>query len=187
MLVPVRRLSRWGMPMFGGRVRASVFPVGDFTTGELALVVSCAMALPILPSSCCCWRRTISWGLAPVRHRSASRIFIMQSGCGLPPVAIYKDDYQPCGGEKRAGLRPPPALSFKDVHHPHWGGRRAELGSCLLHGLVRRFFLQHLEEKDVQQPCGGGELWLRGASWPASATSRRASCPLAWMVLSSLP
>jgi hypothetical protein len=35
----------------------------------------------------------------------------------------------------------PPALSFKDVHHPGWGGRQAELGSCLPHGLVTRFFL----------------------------------------------
>jgi hypothetical protein len=49
-----------------------------------------------------------SWGLAPFCHRLASRIFIMQLGCGLPPVVIYKDDHQPCGGEKRAGLWPPP-------------------------------------------------------------------------------
>jgi hypothetical protein len=63
--------------------------------------------------------------------------------------------------EPGCGLRP--ALSFKDVHHPRSGGRRAELGSCLPHGLVTRFFLQHLEEKDVHQPCGGCELRLRGA------------------------
>jgi hypothetical protein len=31
---------------------------------------------------------------------SASRIFIMQPGCSLPPVVIYKDDHQPHGGEK---------------------------------------------------------------------------------------
>jgi hypothetical protein len=86
----------------------------------------------------------------------------MQPGCSLLPVVTYKDDHQPRGGEKRAGLRPPPALSFKDVHHPRWGGRRAELGSCLPHGLVTSFFLQHLEEKDVHQPCEGGELRLRG-------------------------
>jgi hypothetical protein len=30
----------------------------------------------------------------------------------LWPVVIHKDDYQPCGGEKRAGLRPPPAPSL---------------------------------------------------------------------------
>jgi hypothetical protein len=46
--------------------------------------------------------------LALFRHRSASRIFIMRPGRNLPPVVIHKDDYQPYGGEKRAGLRPPP-------------------------------------------------------------------------------
>jgi hypothetical protein len=30
---------------------------------------------------------------------------------------------------------------------------------------VTRFFLQHLEEKDVHQPCGGGEPRLREAGW----------------------
>jgi hypothetical protein len=106
------------------------------------LFVFCAVVLLILSSSCCCWRSTTSWGLALFYHRSASRIFIMQPGCNLPLVVIHKDDHQPCGGEKRAGLRPPPpTLSFKDVHHPRWGGRRAELGSCLPHGLVTLFFL----------------------------------------------
>jgi hypothetical protein len=75
----------------------------------------------------------------------------------------------------------PPTLSFKDVHHPRWGGRRAELGSCLPHGLVTRFFLQHLEEKDVHQPCGGGELRLRGAGRASGAVSCRVSGSLAWM------
>jgi hypothetical protein len=116
-----------------------------------------------LSFSCCCWRGATSWGLALFYHRSASRIFIMQPGCSLPPVVIYKDDHQPRGGEKRAGLRPPPTLSFKDVHHPRWGGRRAESRPYPPHGLVTHFFLQHLEEKDVQQPCGGGEPRLRGA------------------------
>jgi hypothetical protein len=96
----VRRLPRWGALMFGGRICASVFPLGDFAVEELALFVSCVMALPILPSSCCCWRSTISWGLVPFHHRSALRIFIMQLGCSLPPLVIYKDDHQPCGGEK---------------------------------------------------------------------------------------
>jgi hypothetical protein len=154
-------------PLDGARrcsLKGSVLgPPSGLTAGELALFVSCMVVLPILSSSCCYWRSATSWGLALFCHRSASRIFIMQPGCGLPLVVIYKDDHQPHGGEKQVGLRPPPALSFKDVHHPRWGGRRAKLGSYLLHGLVTRFFLQHLEEKDVHQPCGGGELWLRGA------------------------
>jgi hypothetical protein len=105
------------------------------------------MALPISPSSCCCWRSTTSWGLAFFRHRSASRIFITQPSYDLPPVVIYKDDHQPCGGEKRAGLRPPPSLNFKDVHQPCRGGERVELWFCLPHELVAPFFLQHSEER----------------------------------------
>jgi hypothetical protein len=73
----------------------------------------------------------------------------------------------------------PPALSFKNVHHPRWGGRRAELGSCISHGLVTRFFLQHLEEKDVHQPCGGGELRLRGAGRPQAPAA--AACLAPWL------
>jgi hypothetical protein len=118
-------------------------------------------------------------GLALFCHCSASRIFIMQPGCTLPPVVIYKDDHQPCGGKKRAGLRPHPTLSFKDVHHPCWGGRRAELGSCLPHGLVTRFFLQHSEKKDVHQPCGGGELRLRGAGRRQAPSA--AACLAPWL------
>jgi hypothetical protein len=101
-------------------------------------------------------------GLASFRHRSASRIFITQPGRNLRPVVIHKDDYQPCGGEKRAGLQPPPALSFKDVHHPCWGGGRAESELHLSRGLAARFFLQHSGENGVRQPCKGGELRLRG-------------------------
>jgi hypothetical protein len=120
-------------------------------------------------------------GVALFCHHSASRIFIMQPGCNLPPVVIYKDDHQPCGGEKRARLRPPPppALNFKDVHHPRWGGRRAELGSCLSHGLLTCFFLQHLGEKDVHQPCGGGELRLRGADRLQAPSA--AACLAPWL------
>jgi hypothetical protein len=85
------------------------------------------------------------------RHCSASRIFIMQPGCSPPPVVIQKDVHHPCWGvaslvvgTSKSGCGLPPALSFKDVHHPCWGGRQAESGSCLPHGPVTRFFLQHL-------------------------------------------
>jgi hypothetical protein len=101
----------------------------------------------VLPSSSCCWRSTIPWGLALFSHRSASRIFIMEPGCSSPSVVTQNDGHQPCGGEERAGLWPPPALNFKDVHHPCWGRWQAELGSCLPHGLATRFFLQHSGEK----------------------------------------
>jgi hypothetical protein len=61
---------------------------------------------------------------------------------------------------------PPPSLSFKDVHHPRRGGGRAKSGPYPPRGLATRFFLHHLEEKGVCQPCGGGGPRLRGAGWP---------------------
>jgi hypothetical protein len=66
-------------------------------------------------------------------------------------------------GRSKPGCGLPPALSFKDVHHPCWGGGRAEWELCLPRGLAVRFFLQHSGEKGVRRPCGGGELWVRGA------------------------
>ena len=67
-------------------------------------------------------------------------------------------------GRSEPGCGLPHVLSFKDVHHPRWGGGRAELGSCLPHGLVTRFFPEHSGEKGVHQPCGGGELRLAGST-----------------------
>jgi hypothetical protein len=111
-------------------------------------------------------------------HRcSASRIFITQPDCNLRSVVIHKDDYQPCGGEKRVGLRPPPALSFKDGHHPCWGGGRAESGLRLSRGLAACFFLQHSGEKGIRQPCEGGKLRLRGVSH-----LRRRQLPRVWLL-----
>jgi hypothetical protein len=110
----------------------------------------------------------------------------MQPGCSPPPVAIPTDDRQPRGGEKQAGLWPPPTLSFKDVHHPRWGGGQAKSGPYPPHGLVTRFFLQHSEEKDVHQPCGGGEPRLRGVSW-LQAVSCSVSGPLGWMASAPPP
>jgi hypothetical protein len=59
-------------------------------------------------SSCCCLRSVTPWGLALSSRRSASRIFIMQPGCIPSPMVIRRDDHQPGGGEKQAGLRPLP-------------------------------------------------------------------------------
>jgi hypothetical protein len=73
----------------------------------------------------------------------------------------------------------PPALSFKDVHHPCRGEGRAKLGSRLPHGLAARFFLQHSGEKGVHQPCGGGELRVRGIG--RLRVSSAAACPVPWL------
>jgi hypothetical protein len=87
-----------------------------------------------------------------------------ESGCGLPPVLI-----------------------FKDVHHPRWGGGRAELGSRLPHGLVARFFLQHSGEKGAHQPCEGGKLWVRGTGQLRVPRGRRVLGSSAWMASAPPP
>jgi hypothetical protein len=121
---------------------------------------------PVLPSYCCCWRSTTSWGLALSSHRSASKIFIMQPSCSPPLVVTQDDDCQPCGGEERAGPWPLPCPQLQGCSSSVLGGGQAELRSGPPHGLATRFFLQHLGEKGVHQPCRGGELppaaWLGG-------------------------
>jgi hypothetical protein len=82
-------------------------------------------------------------------------------------------------GKSESGRGLPPALSFKDVQHPCWGGGQAELVSRLPHGLATRFFLQHLGEKGVHQPYGGGELppaaWS-GCGCPSTVWATVAPC-----------
>jgi hypothetical protein len=121
------RASGWGTPVFAGGIRVRATP-SDLTAGEIALFVSCAVVLPILSSSCYCWSSATSWGLALFCHRSASRIFIMQLGCSLPPVVIYKDDHQPRGGEKRAGLQPPPCPQLQGCSSSSLGWKASQVG-----------------------------------------------------------
>jgi hypothetical protein len=92
-------------------------------------------------------------------------------------VVIHKDDYQPCGGEKRAGLRPPPALSFQGCSSSTLGRRASRVGVRLPRGLVVCFFLQHSGEKGIRQPCEGGKLRLRGVG-----RLRRRQLPRAWLL-----
>jgi hypothetical protein len=83
---------------------------------------------PVLPSSCCCWRSTTSWGLALFSHRSASRIFIMQPGCSSPTVVTQNDDRQPCGGEERVGPWPPPCPQLQGCSSFVPGRRASRVG-----------------------------------------------------------
>jgi hypothetical protein len=106
-------------------IRARVVPSGDFTVGERVLVV---VSL-VLSSSCCCWRGATPWELASFHHHSASRIFIMQPGCSPPSVVIQKDDYQPCGGEKQAGLRPPSCPQLQGCSSSVLGRRVCRVGA----------------------------------------------------------
>jgi hypothetical protein len=111
--------------VFPRGIRVKVVPSDDPTAGELALVV----VSPILSFSCCCWRSATSWRLALFYHHSASRIFIMQPSRNLRSVVIHKDDYQPCGGEKRAGLQPPPCPQLQGCSSSALGRRASRVGA----------------------------------------------------------
>jgi hypothetical protein len=85
---------------------------------------------PVLPSSCGCWRSATPQRLVFFRHRSVSRIFITQPGCSPSPMVIRRDDHQPCGGEKQAGLRPLPRSQLQGCSSSGLGGGRTELGTA---------------------------------------------------------
>jgi hypothetical protein len=70
----------------------------------------------------------------------------------------------------RAAASPLPSASRMFIIHAREGGR-AELGSCLPHGLTTCFFPQHSGEKGVHQPCGGGQLRLRGVGRPQAPSA----------------
>jgi hypothetical protein len=86
---------------------------------------------PVLPSSYSCCRSATSWGLALFSHRTASRIFITQPGCSPSPMVIRRDDHQPCGGEKQAGLRPLPRPQLQGCSSSGLGRRAHRVGACL--------------------------------------------------------
>jgi hypothetical protein len=52
----------------------------------------------------------------------------MQPGCSLPPVVIYKDDHQPRGAEKRAGLRPPSCPQLQGCSSSSLGWKASRVG-----------------------------------------------------------
>jgi hypothetical protein len=180
----VYRLLGWDAPALAGRTCAGVSPLGDLSVEEFVFSNSPASWLYRSHlSSCSCWRGATSWGLAFFCHRSASRIFIMQPGCGLPPVVIYKDDHQPCGGEKRDGLRPPPCPQLQGCSSSLLGWKASRVG-----------VLPSVWAGDpLLPPTFGGEgcspaLWRKRTSatrgWPAaSAVSCRVSGSLAWVAL----
>jgi hypothetical protein len=62
-------------------------------------------------------------------HCLASRIFITQPDRNLRSVVNHKDDYQPCGGEKRAGLRPPSCPQLQGCSSTALGRRASRVGA----------------------------------------------------------
>jgi hypothetical protein len=53
----------------------------------------------------------------------------MQPSCSPPPVVIQKEDYQPCGGEKQAGLRPPSCPQLQGCSSSALGRRASQVGA----------------------------------------------------------
>jgi hypothetical protein len=125
---------------------------------------------PALPSSCCCWRSTTSWGLAPFSHRSASRIFIMQPDCIPSSMVIQDDDHQFGGGEKQAGLRPLPRPQLQGSSSSVLGRRAGRVGACLRvgrrpnssSGIWGRKASSSSAEEASSSHAGLGELLLPG-------------------------
>jgi hypothetical protein len=52
----------------------------------------------------------------------------MQPGRNLRSVVIHKDDYQPCGGEKRVGLGPPPCPQLQGCSSSSLGRKASRAG-----------------------------------------------------------
>jgi hypothetical protein len=125
---------------------------------------------PALPSFCCCLRSATPWGLALFNHRSASRIFIMQPGCRTSPMVIRRDDHQPCGGEKQAGLWPLPRPQLQGCSSSELGRRARRVVARLCvgrrpassSGIRGRRSSSSLAEGTSSSHAGEGELLLPG-------------------------
>jgi hypothetical protein len=127
----------------------------------------------MLLSSCCCWRSATSRRLAPFSHRSASRIFIRQSGCIPSPMVTQEGDHRFDGGEKQARLRPLPRPQLQGSSSSLLG-RGASWG-LPSRGLASRFFLRHLGVETILQLCGGGVLQPCGGR---RTTAARLGCSI---------
>jgi hypothetical protein len=113
----------------------------------------------------------------------------MQPGCSPPSVVIQKDDYQPYGGEKQAGLRPPSCPQLQGCSSsvlgegvPSWGPASAWAGGSLLPSIL---------EGEGRSPSMQRRQTSGTRGWPTAGAARhRVLDALAWMALappSTLP
>jgi hypothetical protein len=139
---------------------------------------------PVLLSSCGYWKSATPRGLAFFRHRSTSRIFIMQPGCSPSPMVIRRDDHQPCGGEKQAGLQPLPRPQLQGCSSSGLGRRAHRVGACLRvgrrpassSGIRGRRASSSSTEEASSSHAGEGELLLPGQSAAVRPSPGRQSC-----------
>jgi hypothetical protein len=73
----------------------------------------------------------------------------MHSGCIPSPMVICRDDHQPGGGEKQAGLRPLPHPQLQGSSSSGLRQRSAPSGGLPPRGLVTLFFPQRSGEKGI--------------------------------------
>jgi hypothetical protein len=97
----------------------------------------------------------------------------MRPGRNLPPVVIHKDDYQPCGGEKRVGLQPPPCPQLQGCSSSSLGWEASQVGALP----------SAWDGGPLLPPAFGGEgrppaLWRRRTS----AGCRRRQLPRVWLL-----
>jgi hypothetical protein len=73
----------------------------------------------------------------------------MQPGCIPSPMVIRRDDHQPGGGEKQAGLRPPPRPQLQGSSSYGLRRRSTPSGGSPPRGSVTLFFPQRSGEKGI--------------------------------------
>jgi hypothetical protein len=168
----------------GSTPRVVVMPSHSLHSSRLSTFRTSRRGAPVLPSSCCYWRSTTSWGLSLFSHRSTSRIFIMQPGCSPSPMVIRRDDHQPCGGEKQVRLWPLPRPQLQRCSSSRLGRRARRVGSCLCMGWWpasssnirgRRASSSPAEEASPSH-AGEGELLLPGHGAAIRPPSGRRPC-----------
>jgi hypothetical protein len=115
----------------------------------------------------------------------------MQLGCNPPTMAIQKDDHQPRGGEKQAGLRPPSCPQLQGCSSSSLG-RKASRARVLPPAWASSPLLPPAfgGRRGVHQPREGGEVRLHGrpgvgadscrvpGSWPGWPCRRLRRCLL---------
>jgi hypothetical protein len=108
----------------------------------------------------------------------------MQPSCSLSPMVIRRDDHQPCGGGKQAGLQPLPRPQFQGCSSSVLRGRVRRVGACLRMGRRpassssirgRRASSSSAEEASSNH-AGEGELLLPGQGAAVRPPPERRSC-----------
>jgi hypothetical protein len=99
-------------------------------------------------------------------------------------MVIRRDDHQPCGGEKEAGLRPLPRPQLQGCSSSGLGRRALRVGACLRVGrrpassssIRGRWASSSTAEEASSSHAGEGELLLPGQGVVVRPPSKRWSC-----------